>query len=103
MIPKTKKTKKMRSFDNFLENHWARKAQIYMKAFLNSTDSILLTSWSRGSGGATIKKAILHAFSIRKNILKSSSPEPAGGPMSIKLGTNHPWVKRTQVCSIKGR
>jgi hypothetical protein len=32
---------------------------------------------------------------------KSSSPEPLG-INSIKLGTNHPWVKGIQVCSNKG-
>jgi hypothetical protein len=36
------------SFKNLLMNHWARRAQIYMKPFWHNVDSSLFKSWSPG-------------------------------------------------------
>jgi hypothetical protein len=35
-------------------------------------------------------------------ILKNKSPEACSRPISIKHGTNHPWVKGFQNCTNKG-
>jgi hypothetical protein len=40
----------MGSFRNVLKKYWARKAQIYMKGFWHSVESILLCSFSPGVG-----------------------------------------------------
>jgi hypothetical protein len=40
-------------------------------------------------GGATIRKTIFTCVYIEKKILFSRTSEP----ISIKLGTNYPWVK----------
>jgi hypothetical protein len=39
---------------------------------------------------------------IGNNLLKSSSPEPAGQFFSVKLDTNHSWVTGIQFYSDKG-
>jgi hypothetical protein len=37
-----------------------------------------------------------------KTIFFSRTSWPRSWPISIKFGTNHPWVKRIQDCSIEG-
>jgi hypothetical protein len=76
------------SFKNLLLNHWARIGHIYMKASWYNVHSELFTSWSRGSGETTVGK--LNHIYMCLYWKKSSSSEPAGQLMSIKLYTNHP-------------
>jgi hypothetical protein len=56
----------------------------------------LFTSWSWGSGGATIGKTIFTYVYIEKIFSRTSRP------ITIKLGINDPWVKGTLNCSNKG-
>jgi hypothetical protein len=59
----------------FLKNHWARKAEIYMTAFRQSTKANL-NHGPRGSGGATIEKIVFTCVYIGELFSKSSSREP---------------------------
>jgi hypothetical protein len=56
----------------------------------------LFTSWSPGSGGATIGKTIFTYVYIEKIFSRSSRP------ISMKLDTNYAWVKGILNCSNKG-
>jgi hypothetical protein len=85
------------SFKNLFQNHWARIGHIYMKTFWYSVDSELFTSWSLGSGGATIGKTIYTCVYIEKKIFSRTTR-----PFSVKLGINHPWVQGILNCSDKG-
>jgi hypothetical protein len=51
----------------------------------------------RGSGGATIGKIILYWKKIEDFLFQNKKDK-----ISIKLCTNHSWVKRVLVCSEKG-
>jgi hypothetical protein len=51
-----------------------------------------------GSGGTAIGKPYLHMF-ILKTIFIFRNIKP----ISIKLHTNHPWVKRIKIVEIKGK
>jgi hypothetical protein len=57
----------------------------------------LFSSWSPGSGGATLGKTIFTYVYIEKKFFSRSS-----WPITIKLGINHPWVKGILNCSNKG-
>jgi hypothetical protein len=48
----------------------------------------LFKSWSPGSGGATVGKTIFTCVYIEKIYFSKTSR-----PISVKLGTYHPWVK----------
>jgi hypothetical protein len=50
----------------------------------------------QGSDGVTIGKSIFSHVYIEKTFSRISRS------ISIKLGTNHPWVKGLQNCSDKG-
>ena len=50
----------------------------------------MFTSWSPGSGGATIGKTIFTYVHIEKKVLFSRISRL----ILIKLRTNHPWVNR---------
>ena len=50
-----------------------------------------------GQEGATVGKTIFTCVYIEKKIFSRTS-----WPISIKLGTNHPWVQGILNCSIKG-
>jgi hypothetical protein len=50
----------------------------------------------RGSGGATIGKTTFIYVCIENKIFSTTSR-----PISIKLHTNHPWMKRIKKCSNK--
>jgi hypothetical protein len=51
----------------------------------------------RGSEGATVRKTIFTSVYIEKEIFSRTSR-----PISVKLGTNHPWAKGILNCSNKG-
>jgi hypothetical protein len=56
----------MGSFKNLLlQNHWLRKAEIYMKAFRHSTKSSLLKSWPPRVGWGHNRGNIFTDFYIR--------------------------------------
>jgi hypothetical protein len=85
---------------NLLKNHSAKRAQIYMKAFWHNVDLSLCKAWSLGLEGSTIEKTIFTCvYIVKKKIFSTRTSMP----ISIKLCTNHPWVKSwIQNCSIKG-
>jgi hypothetical protein len=75
------------SFINLLKNH------------LNeyNVDSSLFTSWYRGVGSIHNRgKPYLHVFTLNKKSNKTSRP------ISIKVGTNNPWLKEILNCWNKG-
>jgi hypothetical protein len=54
----------------------AKRAEIYMKAIIQSTKASLLKSWPwRGSNGATIWETVVTSADIGKILLKSFSQE----------------------------
>jgi hypothetical protein len=69
-----------------------------MKAFWYNVDASLYKPWSPGSRWATIEKTILLCVYIEKKIFFSRTSKP----ISIKLGTNHPYVKGIQNCTNQG-
>jgi hypothetical protein len=62
------------SFQNLLQNHWARIGHIYMKTFWYNVDSELFTSWSPGVGRGHNRENHNYICLWKK----SSSPETAG-------------------------
>jgi hypothetical protein len=74
--------------DLLLMNHWARKGHIYMKAFWHNVDSNFFKSRSPRVGRGHInRKTIITCVYVEKQIFSRTSR-----PISIKHGTNHPWV-----------
>jgi hypothetical protein len=87
------------SFKNLLKNHKARKAQIYTKASLFSSDSSLYKSWSPGVGWGHNGENHFYKCLYWKKIFKFFSR--TSRQISIKLDTNHPCIKGIQVCINK--
>jgi hypothetical protein len=78
----------------FLKNHWARRAQIYMKTFWHNADSNFFKSWSqRVRRGLNMEIHIYTCLYWKKIFSRTSHP------ISIKLGIHHPWVKWIRNCS----
>jgi hypothetical protein len=84
----------MGSFKNLLKNHRASRAHIYMKAFWYNVDSNLFQSLSPGVGRGHNREN--HIYWKKKIFSRTSRP------ISIKLGTNHPWVRGILNCSNQG-
>jgi hypothetical protein len=70
------------SFKNLLlQNHWARRAHIYMKAFWYNVDSSLYKPWSLGvERGHNREKPYFYVFTLKKIFFSRTSK-----PISIKL------------------
>jgi hypothetical protein len=83
----------------FLENHWARIVQIYMKASWHSVDSFLYKLWSPGVGGEHDRGSNFYMCILEKIFCIETSGQYS---ISIKLGTNHFCMKGTQVYSNEG-
>ena len=78
-------------FHLLLHNQWANFKQTWQKASVGGEDSSLF-NW------------IIPPFSKRNSEttltnLKKIFFSRTNGPISTKLGTKHPWVKNTHVCS----
>jgi hypothetical protein len=89
----------VRSFKN-LHNHWASIGHVYMKVFWYKVDSSFFKSWSPGVKRSHNRENHIHLLNVyieEKNIFFRASR-----PISIKLGTNHPWVKGILNCSNRG-
>jgi hypothetical protein len=91
------------SFKNFLlQNHLGRIGHIYMKGLWYNVDSSFFKSWSPGvRRGHRVNRAsrIIHLCLYRKKKILFSR---TSRPISIKLGTTHPWVNGILNCSNKG-
>jgi hypothetical protein len=85
------------SFKNLLKKHWAIIGHIYMKAFWCNVDSKLFTSLSPGVWRGHNRENHIYICLYWKWIFSRTSWR-----ISIKLGTNHPWVKGILNCSNKG-
>jgi hypothetical protein len=81
----------------FFQNHWARIDHIYMKAFWYNVDSELFTSESPGVGKGHNRENYIYKCLYWKKIFSRTSR-----PISIKLVTNHSWVKGILNCSNDG-
>jgi hypothetical protein len=78
-------------FENLsFKKHWARIGHIYMKALWYNVKSKLFTSWPPGENH-------IYMCLYWKKIFSRTSR-----PISIKLDTNHPWIKGILNCSYKG-
>jgi hypothetical protein len=66
------------SFKNLLRNHRTRNAEIYMKAFLDSTKASLLKSWLPGVGWGHNRVNYFYMCLHRKNIFKISFSRTTG-------------------------
>jgi hypothetical protein len=71
-------------FTNLLKSHWAKKAEIYMKAFTHSTKSSLLNHGLQVLGGATIRETVFTYDYIVKIFLKHSK-EPLAKKTQIYM------------------
>jgi hypothetical protein len=60
---------------NLLNNHRARRADVYMKYFLCNVYSSSFNSWSSGVGRGHNSGKHLHVFILKK---KKTSPDPTG-------------------------
>jgi hypothetical protein len=58
--------------------------------------SELFTSWSPGVGRGHNRESHIYMFIFLKIFSRTSRP------ISINLGTNHPWVKEILDCTNKG-
>jgi hypothetical protein len=69
-----------------------------MKTFWYNVDLSLFKSWSPGAGRATLGKPYLHVFIFETLTIFFYR---TSWPNLIKLGTNYPWVKGSEI--IQGR
>jgi hypothetical protein len=78
------------SFKNLLKNHSTWKAHIYMKVFWHNVNLSFFKAWSPGVGRNHSREnhIYIHYVYIKKICFWRTS-----FPISIKLGTYHPWVK----------
>ena len=79
-------------FPLLLKNHWANFNQTWHKASLGKRDTSLFNEepfpFARGDNCKVVK---LHWRNLKIFFPRTT------GPISTKLGTNHPWVKGIQV------
>jgi hypothetical protein len=59
---------------------------------LYNVDSSFYKSWSSGVGRGHSRENHIYMFVLKKIFSRTSRP------ISMKLGTNHPWVKRIKNC-----
>jgi hypothetical protein len=81
----------------FLQNYWARRAHIYMKAFWCNVDSCLFTSCSPEVGRGNNREKHNYMCLYSKQFFSRTS-----WLFSIKLRKNRSWVKDILNCSNKG-
>jgi hypothetical protein len=79
-----------------LKNHGVRIGHIYMKAVWYIVDSSIFKLWFSGVGRVHNRENHIHLFILKKKIFSRTSK-----PISIKLGTNLPWVKGLLNCTNK--
>jgi hypothetical protein len=83
------------SFKKNFQNHSARIGHIYSESFWYNVNSSFFKSWSPLVGRGHSRENHMYICLYKKKISWTRRP------ISIKYGTNHPWVKGILICSNK--